>query len=85
MLEKIRCRFFWGIKDGTRGIAWGSWNKVCSSLDYGGLGVGSIRAMNLSLLGKWKWRFLIEKNALWRKVICALHGEDGGFQSALGL
>ncbi|GJY43114.1 hypothetical protein Tco_0431327 [Tanacetum coccineum] len=44
-----------------------------------GLGVGSIRAKNLSLLGKCKWRFHIEDTALWRKVIKEIYGPGGGF------
>ncbi|GJU28730.1 putative RNA-directed DNA polymerase [Tanacetum coccineum] len=45
----------------------------------GGLGVGSLLAKNMGLLGKWKWRFLVEKNALWRMVIKDFYGIDGGF------
>ncbi|GJT07167.1 hypothetical protein Tco_0841629 [Tanacetum coccineum] len=50
-LESIRCRFFWGFKDGDK--------------------------------GKWKWSFLIEGDALWRKVIKSFYGEDGGFNDSL--
>ncbi|GJZ24362.1 hypothetical protein Tco_0561821 [Tanacetum coccineum] len=39
------------------------------SRDLGGLDVGSLRGKNLSLLGKWRWRFLMEKDAMWRKVL----------------
>ncbi|GKB49880.1 hypothetical protein Tco_0900633 [Tanacetum coccineum] len=42
------------------------------------LGVGSIHAKNLGLLGKWKWCFLTEKDALWRAVIQEFYGDDGG-------
>ncbi|GJW39731.1 reverse transcriptase domain, reverse transcriptase zinc-binding domain protein [Tanacetum coccineum] len=45
------------------------------------LGVGSIGAKNLSLLAKWKWRFLTETNALWRIVIKSFYGDEGGFGS----
>nr|GEV32839.1 RNA-directed DNA polymerase, eukaryota, reverse transcriptase zinc-binding domain protein [Tanacetum cinerariifolium] len=47
----------------------------------GGLGVCSLHAKNLGLLSKWKWRFLTEKNVLWRKVIKCFYGDDGGFNS----
>lgn len=78
-LESIRSRFFWGIKDRRKGITWVKWGKVCSSLDSGGLCIRSIRAKNLSLIGKWKWHFLTEHNPLWRSVIKVLHGDLGGF------
>nr|GEV97713.1 zinc finger, CCHC-type [Tanacetum cinerariifolium] len=44
-------------------------------------GVGSLFAKNLGCLSKWKWRYLIEKNALLRMVIKELYGEGGGFDS----
>ncbi|GJZ55630.1 hypothetical protein Tco_0610823 [Tanacetum coccineum] len=78
-LESIHSRFFWGIKDGVKGISWVKWNKVCANIDVGGLGIGSIRAKKFGLLGKWKWRFLNEPNALWCRVIKVLHGDNGGF------
>ncbi|GJY65533.1 putative RNA-directed DNA polymerase [Tanacetum coccineum] len=36
---------------------------------------------NLRLLSKWKWRYLIENNALWRNAISSFYGDDGGFGS----
>ncbi|GJU68923.1 putative RNA-directed DNA polymerase [Tanacetum coccineum] len=42
---------------------------------------GSLLAKNMAFLGKWKWRFLVEKNALWRTVIKDFYGIDGGFGS----
>ncbi|GJX37277.1 putative RNA-directed DNA polymerase, eukaryota, reverse transcriptase zinc-binding domain protein, partial [Tanacetum coccineum] len=50
-------------------------------ISSGGLGVGSIFAKKLCLLGKWKWRFLTEKEALWRMVIKEFYGKDGGLFS----
>nr|GEZ47043.1 RNA-directed DNA polymerase, eukaryota, reverse transcriptase zinc-binding domain protein [Tanacetum cinerariifolium] len=55
--------------------------SILPSRKLGGLGVGSLHAKNLRLLGKWKWRFLTEKDALWRKVINSFYGRDGGFVS----
>ncbi|GJS20287.1 hypothetical protein Tco_0448919, partial [Tanacetum coccineum] len=33
--------------------------------------------------GEWKWRFLTEENALWRKVIKAFYGTNGGLNPHL--
>ncbi|GJX36489.1 cysteine-rich receptor-like protein kinase [Tanacetum coccineum] len=82
ILEAIRCRFFWGFKDSQRGISWFKWNTILLDRDKGGLGFGSLLAKNLGLLGKWKWRFLIENNSLWREVINEFYGNDGGFGSS---
>lgn len=48
-----------------------SWDKIKLNKEEGGLGVKGIKEMNEALLLKWWWRFGTEKNALWRKVICA--------------
>ncbi|GJS08858.1 RNA-directed DNA polymerase, eukaryota [Tanacetum coccineum] len=81
LLKSIRARFFWGFKEGGRGISWVKWNSILLNNMMGGLDVGSLLAKNLRLLGKWKWRFLTEKDALWRKVIKEFYGENGGFGS----
>ena len=39
----------------------------------------------LSLVGIWHWRFLKEKDALWRKVIRNIFRDDGGSSSMVGL
>ncbi|PWA68310.1 hypothetical protein CTI12_AA307400 [Artemisia annua] len=83
-LENIRSHFFWGFKDGSKGISWVKWSEVCSNKNVGGLGVGSLKALNFGLLGKWRWRFLNEQEALWRKVISVLYNNDDGFQNLIG-
>nr|GEY95870.1 RNA-directed DNA polymerase, eukaryota, reverse transcriptase zinc-binding domain protein [Tanacetum cinerariifolium] len=78
-LKAIRSFFLGGFNDGSRKMVWINWNKIIMEKGMGGLGVESIRAKNLSLLGKWMWRFHTEDTALWRKVIKEIHGPDGGF------
>ncbi|PWA92394.1 reverse transcriptase domain, Reverse transcriptase zinc-binding domain protein [Artemisia annua] len=72
------------MKEGVKQISWVSWNKVLVSKTDGGLGVGSIKTKNMGLLGKWKWRFINEQGALWRKVIAEIHGSSGGFDTMGG-
>lgn len=45
-----------------------------SSHSEGGLGIKSLKCNNKALLGKWLWRFGIERDNLWRKVIVAKYG-----------
>ena len=33
---------------------------------------------NFSLLGKWCWRMLVDKDGLWYRVLKARYGEEGG-------
>ncbi|GJX68641.1 hypothetical protein Tco_0304368 [Tanacetum coccineum] len=55
------------------------WDKVILDKEDGGLGIGSLKAKNMGILAKWKWRFFNDSNALWCKVISDLHGLKGGF------
>ncbi|MCI08317.1 putative ribonuclease H protein, partial [Trifolium medium] len=40
----------------------------------GGLGVIDLRAVNLALLGKWRWRLISGGVGLWRDIILARYG-----------
>ncbi|GJZ99753.1 hypothetical protein Tco_0672304 [Tanacetum coccineum] len=73
-LESIRRNFFWGGNSEEKKIAWVAWDKVIGPRDQGGLGIMSLKVFNL----KWWWRFLLEENTLWRKIIVSIHGKDGG-------
>ncbi|GKD98236.1 RNA-directed DNA polymerase, eukaryota, reverse transcriptase zinc-binding domain protein [Tanacetum coccineum] len=78
-LEKNRARFFWGGSEGNKKMAWVRWENVLASLDQGGLGIGSLKAFNLALLQKWRWRFTTNPDLLWVKLIKAIHGIEAGF------
>ena len=49
----------------------------------GGLNIGSLKAANLALLCKWWWRFESGPENLWKDVIKALYGDNGGLGTAL--
>ena len=43
-----------------------------------GLGALNLVLFNKSLLGKWLWRYAMERNALWRRVIDTKYGSLWG-------
>ncbi|PWA50232.1 hypothetical protein CTI12_AA473650 [Artemisia annua] len=49
-----------------------------ASKQMGGLGIGSIHALNAGLLFKWLWMFLSQSSVLWVTVIKEIHGYHGG-------
>ncbi|GKB46687.1 RNA-directed DNA polymerase, eukaryota, reverse transcriptase zinc-binding domain protein [Tanacetum coccineum] len=61
----------------SRKISWIARDKVLSSSEFGRLNIGSLKALNWSLLAKWWWRFKTKKNSLWKKVVCSFHGSNG--------
>lgn len=56
-LEALRRRFFWGFQEGEKKINWIKWDTILLPKSKGGLGVGSLKAKNYGLLGKWVWSF----------------------------
>ncbi|GJT51276.1 hypothetical protein Tco_0977433 [Tanacetum coccineum] len=77
-LESIRRNFFWGGSLDDNKIPWIAWKKVICPRDQGGLGIDGLGTCNQAMLVKWWWRFHTENQAIWRKVICSIHGPLGG-------
>ncbi|XP_071714472.1 uncharacterized protein [Rutidosis leptorrhynchoides] len=75
-LESLRSRFFWGGGEEGRKMMWINWQQVLAPYSKGGLNVGSLKAFNLALLLKWRWRLLTDSKALWVKVIKVIHGDE---------
>nr|GEY05288.1 RNA-directed DNA polymerase, eukaryota, reverse transcriptase zinc-binding domain protein [Tanacetum cinerariifolium] len=78
-LEKYNARFFWGGASEKRNMAWVRWDQALASHEKGGLNIGSLKAFNLALLQKWRWRFSTNPNLLWVNLIKVIHGFEAGF------
>jgi len=55
-----------------------NWHTICSSKVSGGLGVRNLIMFNKALMGKWLWRYTMERDALWRKVVDVKYGSMRG-------
>ncbi|RVW53576.1 LINE-1 reverse transcriptase-like [Vitis vinifera] len=77
-LEKLQRDFLWGGGNMGRKIHLVNWKVVCTQKDKGGLGIRRMGLLNKALLGKWIWRFAVEKDVLWKKVIGVKYGLEGG-------
>lgn len=75
-LEKLQSRFLWGGGELQKKVNLVSWSKISICKERGGLGIKNLKLMNECLLLKWWWRFGVEKDALWRKVICCRYKLD---------
>jgi hypothetical protein len=71
---KTQRDFLWSGLEKKRKISWVNWDTVTKSRCDGGLGVRDLRRVNLSLLAKWKWRFLNVDCDSWKLVLQAKHG-----------
>ena len=75
-LEKIQRDFHWGGRTLVNKSHLLSWLLVCLEKVKGGLGFGSLGTFNKALLGKWSWRFAIERNPLWKRVLVGKYGQE---------
>jgi hypothetical protein len=85
-LESIQCDFLWGGMGEEFKFHLVNWQKVCTPIREGGLGIRNLKCLNRALLGKWLWRYACEPGAWWRKVVEAKYGlERGGWRSKVGV
>uniref|UniRef100_A0A7N2MUR0 La-related protein 6B n=1 Tax=Quercus lobata TaxID=97700 RepID=A0A7N2MUR0_QUELO len=52
--------------------------KILNQVRHRGIGIRCLRRFNSALLAKWLWRYGLENDALWRRVIGAKYGNEWG-------
>ena len=77
-IERLQRNVLWGSLGDDPKIHFVKWASVCAPISSGGLGIRKLSLLNEALLGKWLWRFGIEKDALWRQVIESKYGSLWG-------
>uniref|UniRef100_A0A2N9FLS3 Reverse transcriptase domain-containing protein n=1 Tax=Fagus sylvatica TaxID=28930 RepID=A0A2N9FLS3_FAGSY len=77
-LEKFQRTFLWGGSGEDPKHSLVKWDTICSPIDKGGLGIRLLVPLNRALLGKWLWRFVVEGDRLWRRVVASRHGAVHG-------
>jgi len=77
-IKSLLICFFWGECEDNRKVTWIDWGSICLDKEVGGLGVRRIREFNLSLLGKWCWRLLEDREGLWFRMLAARYDFVGG-------
>ncbi|CAL5325137.1 unnamed protein product [Camellia sinensis] len=77
-IEKLQRNFLWGDEEEGSHSHLVAWDRVCRPKEKVGLGVRRLVMFNLALLGKWLWRFVGEREHLWRKVVVAMFGLGRG-------
>lgn len=64
MMDRLFANFFWGSSSHGSKHHWKSWSSLCKSIEQGGLGIMSLRQMELALRVKMLWRALFS-DSLW--------------------
>lgn len=74
-LKNLEGDFYEGRNEKKK-ISWVEWPTILASKEDGGLGIGSLRGLNLALLAKWIWRLKTKKDKLWCIIIRGIHNLD---------
>jgi hypothetical protein len=77
-IEKLQRDFLWGGVGEELKYHLVSWPKVCTPISEGGLGIRNLLTINRTLLGKWLWRYRIERDAWWRVAVDSKFGSLWG-------
>jgi hypothetical protein len=83
-IEKLQCNFLWGGLGEEFKFQLVKW-EVCTPIKEGGLGIRDLLVFNRALLGKWLWRYGIERYAWWRVVVDSKYGSLWGGWCSLEL
>ncbi|GKD67783.1 hypothetical protein Tco_1321873 [Tanacetum coccineum] len=75
-LKSLHASFFWGSSEDSKKLAWVKWSNIIASLDKRGLSVDSLKAFNMFILLKWRWRRFHNPNALWVHMVKVIHGDE---------
>ncbi|RVW59956.1 putative ribonuclease H protein [Vitis vinifera] len=87
-LDKVQRDFLWGGGSEEKKAHLIKWEAICEDKSKGGLGLRKLVLLNKALLGKWVWRFAIDRDDLWKQVIIAKYGKrvmDGEQRRLMGL
>jgi hypothetical protein len=80
-IEAIMRRFLWSGSSVEKKINWVAWDTLTSTKNKGGLGLSKLQHVNDALLLKWTWRFKIEDQSMWKKVMLGCHGSSRSWSS----
>ena len=68
-IDKINKLFFWNKLQTDQYHPLIGWDRICSSLDEGGLGIKTAEQMNIALQMKLIWKIKTEPSNIWVKLI----------------
>ena len=75
-LDRICNAFLWDKADGSKGIYWASWDKICFPTSEEGLGVRSFRDMSAVSACKLWWQ-LCQNRSCWAEFMQAKYIKGG--------
>ena len=68
-IDQVNRNFLWNSTSTKQSMHWVGWRKVTTPKDVGGLGLQTAKGRNTALLAKLNWRFHMEGESQWAKVL----------------
>ncbi|KAL1210712.1 putative mitochondrial protein [Cardamine amara subsp. amara] len=81
-LSSALCDFWWNATDDKQKIHWVSWDRMCLSKEYGGLGFSDLQCLNQALLAKQAWRLIQDPECLFAQVLRSRYYHEDEFTNA---
>lgn len=75
-LEGIQCRFLFDTSEEKGRYYLVRWEDIEKPLPLDGLRLRSLVEMNVALQSKWLWKFMINDDMLWKRIVVAKFGVD---------
>lgn len=77
-LYSLMSRFPWSGTDERRKLHLVDWRTMTSPCDREGVGLGisELSSTNVALLAKWVYRYVNDRNHLWRKIVSTKNGSN---------
>jgi hypothetical protein len=81
-LDKVFKNFWWGFPFAkTRNLTLMSWHSICTPKAIGGLGMRSMKDVNLALISKLGWKLLTGSESIWASQLTGKYVQAGSFLS----
>lgn len=70
-IHTLMVKFWWGSRDGVKGVYWKNWQSLYLSKSKGELGFRDLKIFNQALLAKQGWRLSLDTSSLLARVLKA--------------
>ena len=83
-LDKVFKSLWWGFPSlNTKNLSLKSWNSICTPKVLGGLGIKSMKQVNLALISKLRWKLLSSSDSPWVSQLSGKYLQSNSFLSPI--
>lgn len=76
---RIMRNLWWGHDKDKRKMHFTNWSTFVMEKEQGGLGIRSLRKLNMAMIAKLIWKYLEDEDCLWGQIMKAKYVKNGSF------